>query len=171
MTSSKYPTKNYTAIFCAAFLLAAVPHTARADNDKSDRGRGHGYEHENESYDNNHGIFWSNSSQDNRHARIEERDRIVIRDYMNKHHKKHCPPGLAKKHNGCLPPGLAQHYRVGEVLPQESILETLSRTLLGQLNPAPKGHRYVRVENDVYLMNNSTRQIIDAVASSLGGNN
>ena len=26
-----------------------------------------------------------------------------------------CPPGLAKKHNGCLPPGIAkQHYNVGQ---------------------------------------------------------
>lgn len=27
----------------------------------------------------------------------------------------HCPPGLAKKHNGCMPPGLAKkHYKVGQ---------------------------------------------------------
>ena len=30
----------------------------------------------------------------------------------------HCPPGLAKKHNGCLPPGQAKKlYNVGQRLP------------------------------------------------------
>ncbi|MBA3666551.1 MAG: hypothetical protein H0W65_02355 [Sphingomonas sp.] len=29
-----------------------------------------------------------------------------------------CPPGLAKKHNGCLPPGQAKkHYSIGQRLP------------------------------------------------------
>lgn len=30
----------------------------------------------------------------------------------------HCPPGLAKKHNGCLPPGQAKKlYNIGQRLP------------------------------------------------------
>ena len=36
-----------------------------------------------------------------------------------------CPPGLAKKHNGCRPPGLARNdppYRVGERLPRGYVL-------------------------------------------------
>ena len=38
----------------------------------------------------------------------------------NRHHSwkydtRHCPPGLAKKHNGCMPPGLAKrHYNTGQ---------------------------------------------------------
>jgi hypothetical protein len=36
------------------------------------------------------------------------RQREVIRDYYVEHHGKgHCPPGLAKKEDGCLPPGQA----------------------------------------------------------------
>ncbi|HSF92693.1 MAG TPA: hypothetical protein VLA51_10895 [Paracoccaceae bacterium] len=30
---------------------------------------------------------------------------------------KDCPPGLAKKNNGCLPPGLAKKYILGQPLP------------------------------------------------------
>jgi hypothetical protein len=27
---------------------------------------------------------------------------------------RHCPPGLAKKHNGCMPPGHAKRYNRGD---------------------------------------------------------
>ena len=34
------------------------------------------------------------------------------------HGARHCPPGLAKKNNGCLPPGQAKKlYNVGQRLP------------------------------------------------------
>lgn len=40
--------------------------------------------------------------------------------HENRHHSwnydmRHCPPGLAKKHDGCMPPGLAKrHYNTGQ---------------------------------------------------------
>lgn len=168
MTPSHRTIKKYTALLCTAFLLSTLPYAVHADNDH--RHRGHG--HERESYDKNRGIYWSQPSRGNTtYVFITDRDRSTIRNYMHKHHKKHCPPGLAKKHHGCMPPGHhIRHYRVGEIVPQESILETLSRSLLGQLSPAPRGYRYVGVDNDVYLMNNNSRQISDAITWSLNEN-
>ncbi|WP_423140889.1 hypothetical protein ACOYW6_08450 [Parablastomonas sp. CN1-191] len=34
---------------------------------------------------------------------------------------RHCPPGLAKKHNGCMPPGQARkmYYNRGERVPSD----------------------------------------------------
>ena len=37
------------------------------------------------------------------------------RSHSWSYNDRHCPPGLAKKHNGCMPPGMAKrHYRVGQ---------------------------------------------------------
>lgn len=30
--------------------------------------------------------------------------------YLGRHDESSCPPGLARKHDGCMPPGLARHY-------------------------------------------------------------
>jgi len=40
---------------------------------------------------------------------ITNDDREAVRLYfVEKHGRKNCPPGLAKKNNGCLPPGQAK---------------------------------------------------------------
>ena len=39
--------------------------------------------------------------------------------FVDKHGRGNCPPGLAKKNNGCLPPGQAKkRYAVGGTLPR-----------------------------------------------------
>lgn len=44
----------------------------------------------------------------------------IAKDHHNRSHSwsynvSHCPPGLAKKHNGCMPPGMAKrHYKNGQ---------------------------------------------------------
>ena len=49
----------------------------------------------------------SHGNDDRRH--FESRHRTVINDYYVKEYRSgHCPPGLAKKHNGCMPPGQAK---------------------------------------------------------------
>jgi hypothetical protein len=35
-------------------------------------------------------------------------------DYSLGYGNGHCPPGLAKKHNGCMPPGQARRFNRGE---------------------------------------------------------
>ena len=40
-----------------------------------------------------------------------DRHRAAIRDYYDHQYRSgHCPPGLAKKHNGCMPPGQAKKW-------------------------------------------------------------
>lgn len=38
-------------------------------------------------------------------------DREIIRDYLREDSRRFCPPGLAKKHNGCLPPGQPRNMK------------------------------------------------------------
>ena len=75
-----------------------------------------------------------------------------------------CPPGLAKKHNGCLPPGQAKKWAIGRPLPREVVFYELPPPLVVQLGPPPGGYRYVRVANDVLLIALGSGMVIDAVA-------
>src|SRR5690606_29321476 len=74
--------------------------------------------------------------------------RVVIEDYYRE--GRHCPPGLAKKRNGCLPPGHAKkRYHIGKELPRHVRVERLPRYLHKRLPPPPAGHVYGYVDNDV----------------------
>jgi hypothetical protein len=74
-----------------------------------------------------------------------------------------CPPGLAKKNNGCLPPGQAKKWGMGRPLPGDLRTYDLPRDLLMRLPPAPAGHRYVRVAADILLIAVGTSMVLDAV--------
>jgi hypothetical protein len=76
----------------------------------------------------------------------------------------HCPPGLAKKNNGCLPPGQAKKmWAVGQPLPAGVAYFALPPALLGRLSPAPAGYAYVQVGPDVLLLGIATRMVLSAV--------
>ena len=97
---------------------------------------------------------------------IQERDRgAVYSYYRTEYATAGCPPGLAKKNNGCLPPGQAKKMWVmGQPLPAAVVFYPLPGVLLAQLSPAPSGYQYVRVANDILLMAIGTRMIAGAVA-------
>ena len=97
---------------------------------------------------------------------ISDRDRNATYSYYRTEYVAgRCPPGLAKKDNGCLPPGQAKkQWEIGRPLPQELYYEQLPPTLLRQLSPPPSGYQYVRVANDVLMMAIGTRLIAGAVA-------
>lgn len=90
-----------------------------------------------------------------------EKERLSTR--FATHYRKHCPPGLAKKHNGCLPPGQAKHYAVGQVLPDDFIYWDVPSDVLTLLPAAPRGSRYIAVDKDVLLINEGTKKILDAI--------
>lgn len=85
--------------------------------------------------------------------------------YRTQYLAGNCPPGLAKKGNGCLPPGQAKKvWVIGQPLPAGAIYYPLPGVLLGQLGPPPVGYEYIRVANDILLMAVGTRMIAGAVA-------
>ena len=97
---------------------------------------------------------------------VADRDRnAVYTYYRNGFAAGNCPPGLAKKHNGCLPPGQAKKlWAIGQPLPGSIVFYPLPGALLVQLTPAPSGYQYVRVANDILLMAIGTRMITAAIA-------
>lgn len=97
---------------------------------------------------------------------VTDRDRTAIYGYYQPLYAAgNCPPGLAKKNNGCLPPGQAKKlWAIGQPLPTSVAFYALPGPLLGQLTPAPAGYQYVRVANDILLMAIGTRLIAGAIA-------
>ena len=99
-------------------------------------------------------------------AVVPDRDRATIVSYYQaQFHAGNCPPGLAKKNNGCLPPGQAKKlWTLGQPLPISVAYAALPAVLLGQLGAPPVGYEYIRVANDILLMAVGTRLIAGAVA-------
>lgn len=79
---------------------------------------------------------------------------------------RNCPPGLAKKNNGCLPPGQAKKLAVGQPLPQGATY-AVPRNVLVTLPPAPAGYRYAVVHNQVVLVSQQNL-VVDIIRSLLG---
>ena len=93
-----------------------------------------------------------------------DKHRSVVRSYYrDMYHTGHCPPGLAKKHNGCMPPGQEKKWRIGYPVPPDVIVYDLPTTIVYQLGPPPIGHRYVRVASDILMIAVGTGLIVDAI--------
>lgn len=74
-----------------------------------------------------------------------------------------CPPGLAKKGNGCLPPGQAKKWQRGRALPGSIVFHPIAPSLLAQLRPPLAGHRYVRIAGDILMIAIGTSLVVDAI--------
>lgn len=99
---------------------------------------------------------------------FNEDTRRIIGDYYGKRARAgKCPPGLAKKHNGCLPPGQAKKWAKGHPLPVDLQYHDLPRELLKRLPPPPPDHRYVQIAGDVLMIAVGTRMVIDALEDIL----
>lgn len=81
-----------------------------------------------------------------------------------------CPPGLAKKHNGCLPPGQAKKvYRdavVGRHVPPNAVY-TIPRDVRVTLPRPPAGYRYAVVNDQVVLVSR-TDVVVDIIRNIIG---
>ncbi len=104
---------------------------------------------------------------------VEIRFSIGLRDayrdwYGETYGRGHCPPGLAKKHNGCLPPGLAKkRYAIGAPLPGGIVLQPLPGDLTRRLGPPPRGYRYGIVDGDVVKLAIGSLLVVDALGGLL----
>jgi hypothetical protein len=91
--------------------------------------------------------------------------REAARSYFVKQHGRgSCPPGLAKKNNGCLPPGQAKkRYVVGHSLPHGIVVRELPVELSVRIGPAPGGYRYGIIDGDVVKLAVGTMLVVDAI--------
>lgn len=100
---------------------------------------------------------------------FNEQHRLVIREfYANEFRSGGCPPGLAKKQNGCLPPGQAKRWALGQTLPRDVRYYDLPDSVMRQIGYPPAGYRFVRVDSDILMLSIGTGLVVDALSDLLG---
>lgn len=177
MNFRPHATLRTIALVAAAFLATAP---ALAEKDKDHRGGGHDKKEQKHKAD-------KHDKQDKqaRHEKDDkrfERDNVKVGAYFNDDHRraartyyvqqypqgKRCPPGLAKKNNGCLPPGQAKKYAVGQPLARTVYWYPVPQPVIHVLPQVPAGYRYVRVGNDILLLSPQSAIVVDVIAGLLG---
>lgn len=157
------------AIAAAAALLAAPAFADRGG--EHGHGHGHGKQEQAERHGEGHGHRQARPVQDvPAGAYFDDRHRVAVREYYQREygHAKRCPPGLAKKNNGCLPPGQARHLAVGQPVPAGVTLYPVPQPVMVQLPPPPYGYRYARVGGDIVLVRNQNRIVVDVIVNLFG---
>ncbi|MGB8435238.1 MAG: hypothetical protein WCE38_13340 [Burkholderiales bacterium] len=149
---------NLSLVLLAAGALVAGSVSAdppsKASKGHSDKKRDDGAQHDRD----------RGQSEKHGSTKFEDRDRDVVRSYYAKEYERgHCPPGLAKKHNGCMPPGQVKKWRVGQPLPRDVIFYDLPPKLVVEIGVPPPGYRYVRVAADILMIAEGTGMVLDAI--------
>ena len=116
-----------------------------------------------------------------KHARKHrDRDDVRVGQYFNDSQRqaartyyvqqygdgRRCPPGLAKRNNGCMPPGQVT-YVVGQPLPRNVPVYQVPQPVIVQLPVAPPGYRYVRIGNDLVLVSPQSQVVVDVITGLL----
>jgi len=94
-----------------------------------------------------------------------EKHRVAVHDYYERqfHGRSTCPPGLAKKHNGCMPPGQARKWQMGRPLPSDVVVYPVPHELEVRIGLPPAGYKYVRVASDILMIGIGTSVVADAI--------
>ncbi|MDP1840975.1 MAG: hypothetical protein Q8N31_08020 [Reyranella sp.] len=151
-------------------LCAGLASPAWADNDKNkgkgnDNDRGQSQGSRSDKGNDNKGNDRGTVIQTPTRVVVTDRDRTTVYTYYRTEFVRgDCPPGLAKKNNGCLPPGQAKKlWGIGQPLPPNIVYYPLPPPLLLQLTPVPMGYEYVRVDNDIVMLALGTRMVVEAI--------
>ena len=139
--------------------LAAVPVSA-------DQGKGKGKSKGKYKDKGHDAVVVKEKDQGHREVLVfSDRDRDEVRTYwVQTYGRGKCPPGLAKKNNGCRPPGWAkERYVVGQRLPAAIVVRPAPRVLVTRLGPPPAGYQYVMVDGDLLKLAVGTRLVVDAI--------
>ncbi len=104
-------------------------------------------------------------------AYFNDQQRTFVREYYTTTYRdgRRCPPGLAKKNNGCLPPGQVRNWVVGQPVPRNVTVYSVAQPVIRMLPPAPYGYRYARIGGDIVLVQQQNNVIVDIIQVLLGG--
>ncbi|MDB5963615.1 MAG: hypothetical protein JWQ72_115 [Polaromonas sp.] len=142
-----------------------------------DHGNGHGNGNGNGKHGQKHDDERGDQRADKRQreeikqgAFFNDQQRTSVREYYTTRYAsgKNCPPGLAKKNNGCLPPGQAKKWAVGQPVPRGVTVYAVPQPVIVQLPPAPYGYRYARLGGDIVLVQRQNNIIVDIIQGLIG---
>ena len=150
---------KYAAVIVAGGIFTAM--SVMADKPEW-AGKGKGGKHERS--DRRDDDRDSKRHHDGKRGHFEERHAVVVREYYTEQFKSgRCPPGLAKKRNGCMPPGQAKKWQVGRPLPRDVVYYEVPQPLIVQIGAPPSGYRYVRVATDILMIAIGSGMVVDAI--------
>ena len=179
---------THTGRLLALAIVLSMAGTAVA-KDKDDDGRGKGNKHAQKQEQKAEKRAEKHHEKAEKHhekaeKRADKREPVEVRQggYFNDEHRTHarryytenygngrsCPPGLAKKNNGCMPPGQARKWDVGQPIPRGVAVYSVPQPVLVQLPPAPYGYRYARIGGDIVLVQQRNNVIVDIIVNLLG---
>ncbi len=137
---------------------------------KADKGKPHS------SHQKKHGDFEHKTHLESK-QQYRQRDRYEQQRYFNDQHRSiinsyyaeefrrgFCPPGLAKKQNGCMPPGQTKRWSLGQPLPRDVVFYDLPDSVMRQIGYPPSGYRFVRVASDILMITVGTGLVVDAIS-------
>jgi Ni/Co efflux regulator RcnB len=128
------------------------------DRDRSDDDRHEHHQHHDRDQSNGGSIEISMGEY------FGEKQRTETREYYRERVRSgHCPPGLAKKHNGCMPAGHSREWVIGEALPKEVKYVSIDPAIKIKLGMPPAGHQFVQVASDILLIAVGTGLVVDAI--------
>jgi Ni/Co efflux regulator RcnB len=143
-----------------AVLGAGFMNPAQAEPRRQDHDRGQPHYHSKHQQNYNH-----------RPVRIRDNDRKVIVQYItvdygthrkgrgHNKYRDHAHGHNKHRHNVHY----YQPYTIGKRLPDTVQWRPIPRDLHARLKPVPVGYHYVQVDNDVLLMSEATKLVIDAI--------
>lgn len=163
MSKLLYSLSNLAALLAAGAMLCAPAHADKpswAGGGKPENHEQHG-KGKQRNHDENRG---SGKQDAQRSSYFVDRQHTVVREYYTQEFRGgNCPPGLAKKNNGCMPPGQARKWSRGQPLPRDVVYYDLPSQLVVRLGAPPAGHKYVRVASDILLIAVGSSMVVDAI--------
>jgi Ni/Co efflux regulator RcnB len=155
--------KKTTALLVMAALAVFATQASAEKREWEDEGHGKGH---------GHGKSHNREYQREERAVVEiqiggyfgDRHRTAAYEYYERQGRAgHCPPGLAKKHNGCQPPGHAKQWQMGRPLERNVVVYPVPRDVIVRIGQPPAGYRYVQVLGDVLMVAIGTNMVVDAI--------
>lgn len=171
-------TVRWVHLVCGAAMLAACMGAGAGKPEWAGQGNGHGNGKNKHQQQDDDQDYRQDHRRDDRQApgqpgasveiRIGgyfgESQRTQVYDYYRRESRSgHCPPGLAKKNNGCMPPGQAKKWATGRPLPRDVVYTPIDPRVLVRLGTPPAGHKFVQVAADILLIAVGTGMVIDAI--------
>ena len=149
MKTSLFSTSYALVLIVASFLVSGQIEAASSGNDSAKNQTGQE----------------QNADKDvARHPRFEnDRKQLIVDFYKKESQHNRCPPGLAKKNNGCNPPGKVKQWQEGRNLPSDVNYSRVPDEVLKLLGQPQHGYHYGMLDSDILLLMDVSELVIDAI--------
>lgn len=97
------------------------------------------------------------------HFSVDQRQAVSVYLGDQRKARANCPPGLAKKNNGCQPPGQAKRYTLGQPLPRDIVIGPVPDQISVRIGLPPVGYVYGMVDGDLVKLVAGTLLVVDAI--------